>query len=198
MMFKRQILKPFAVLFDSISRPFSDRSRFVHDSSPREVRIGLSVTNARRIPRIVSHSGADRPFFIESARRIMGRDEDSLGLSVTGSHRTFIRKNKGDLRPISDPPSRSDVLVPRNVSFGLSVTLVPAYRGPHPGLSVASHSVYQCPAYRPISPTANCKLLKTLAFSPQSFPVTRARDLNLDLTINVLPALSASTGGSAP
>ena len=89
-------------------------------------------------------------------------------------------------------------IAPRSLNFGLSVTIAWAYRWRYSGQSVTKPSAYQWLPYRPIGALPSKKLSQNQALNQLFSTVTRARDLNLELTLLTSSPRTGSTGGSAP
>jgi hypothetical protein len=136
-------------------------------------------------------------------------DDKTVALAPISARQTFglsvpWRSGPGPLstrqgyRPISDLGFRTSDIPPRSRSFGRSVAIDLAYRWRYSGQSVTKASADQWLSYRPIGdlPPKNSSQNQVLS---HPFPtVTRARDLNLELTLLTSSQTTDSKGGSAP
>jgi hypothetical protein len=111
----------------------------------------------------------------------------TFGLSVPWASGSGLLSARQACRPISDQAFRIADIPGRSRNFGRSVTIDWAYQWRYFGQSVTKPSAYQWPFYRPISDLPPKNLSQNRGLGHSFSTLTRARDLNLELTILTSP-----------
>jgi hypothetical protein len=126
------------------------------------------------------------------------RVSETFGLSVASPEQAAPSKITRGLRPISGRINAIFYDSHGSRPLGLSVVSKSAYQWRWFGQSVAKYSVYQWPSVRPIGDRHRPILSQDHGLAFNFHPVTRARDLNWELTLLTLTQHAGSRGGSAP